>query len=167
MCATLGTSTRTHPFQGLPAFSFTGTTANHHLHCAADAVRVGYESRGKYIPGKATNAMMSMLVPSAAVCCCCHQVPIDICEQRDPKGLYKKARAGLVKGFTGMHLGVSVSLLGIATLMVICSALRTVVCTLLLSTRGVEESRTTLMQLGSRGRWCLCTPGLHPSVDMW
>jgi hypothetical protein len=29
------------------------------------------------------------------------QVPIDICEQRDPKGLYKKARAGLLKGFTG------------------------------------------------------------------
>lgn len=36
---------------------------------------------------------------------CCCQVPIDICEQRDPKGLYKKARAGLVKGFTGGLLG--------------------------------------------------------------
>ena len=30
------------------------------------------------------------------------QVPIDICEQRDPKGLYKKARAGQLKGFTGI-----------------------------------------------------------------
>lgn len=30
------------------------------------------------------------------------KVPIDICEQRDPKGLYKKARAGLLKGFTGI-----------------------------------------------------------------
>lgn len=28
--------------------------------------------------------------------------PIDICESRDPKGLYKKARAGLIKGFTGI-----------------------------------------------------------------
>ncbi|HLB25802.1 MAG TPA: adenylyl-sulfate kinase, partial [Nitrospirota bacterium] len=28
--------------------------------------------------------------------------PIDICEKRDPKGLYGKARAGLVKGFTGI-----------------------------------------------------------------
>ena len=30
------------------------------------------------------------------------RVPIDVCEQRDPKGLYKKARAGLIKGFTGI-----------------------------------------------------------------
>jgi uncharacterized protein (UPF0264 family) len=29
------------------------------------------------------------------------QVPIAICEQRDPKGLYKKAREGKIKGFTG------------------------------------------------------------------
>jgi len=28
--------------------------------------------------------------------------PVDICEQRDPKGLYKKARAGDIKGFTGV-----------------------------------------------------------------
>lgn len=28
--------------------------------------------------------------------------PIEICEQRDPKGLYKKARAGDIKGFTGI-----------------------------------------------------------------
>jgi len=28
--------------------------------------------------------------------------PIDVCEQRDPKGLYKKARAGEIKGFTGI-----------------------------------------------------------------
>ena len=27
---------------------------------------------------------------------------LKICEQRDPKGLYKKARAGLIKGFTGI-----------------------------------------------------------------
>ena len=28
--------------------------------------------------------------------------PFDICEQRDVKGLYKKARAGEIKGFTGI-----------------------------------------------------------------
>ncbi|WP_067967680.1 adenylyl-sulfate kinase [Mycolicibacter icosiumassiliensis] len=28
--------------------------------------------------------------------------PIEICEQRDPKGLYKKVRAGEIKGFTGI-----------------------------------------------------------------
>jgi adenylylsulfate kinase len=28
--------------------------------------------------------------------------PIEICERRDPKGLYKKARAGEIKGFTGV-----------------------------------------------------------------
>ncbi|MGA2621695.1 MAG: adenylyl-sulfate kinase [Thermoguttaceae bacterium] len=28
--------------------------------------------------------------------------PIDVCEVRDPKGLYKKARAGELKGFTGI-----------------------------------------------------------------
>jgi adenylylsulfate kinase len=28
--------------------------------------------------------------------------PIEVCEQRDPKGLYKKARAGEIKQFTGI-----------------------------------------------------------------
>ncbi len=28
--------------------------------------------------------------------------PIDVCETRDPKGLYKKARAGQIKDFTGI-----------------------------------------------------------------
>jgi adenylylsulfate kinase len=33
----------------------------------------------------------------------CHvDVPLDIAEQRDPKGLYKKARAGEIKHFTGI-----------------------------------------------------------------
>lgn len=30
------------------------------------------------------------------------KIPIEICEERDPKGLYKKARAGQLKGFTGI-----------------------------------------------------------------
>jgi len=28
--------------------------------------------------------------------------PLNVCEERDPKGLYKKARAGEIKGFTGI-----------------------------------------------------------------
>jgi len=28
--------------------------------------------------------------------------PLEVCELRDPKGLYKKARAGELKGFTGI-----------------------------------------------------------------
>jgi len=28
--------------------------------------------------------------------------PIEVCEQRDPKGLYKKARTGEIKNFTGI-----------------------------------------------------------------
>jgi bifunctional enzyme CysN/CysC len=28
--------------------------------------------------------------------------PIEVCESRDPKGLYKQARKGLIKGFTGI-----------------------------------------------------------------
>ncbi|KAJ3057781.1 Adenylyl-sulfate kinase, partial [Podochytrium sp. JEL0797] len=29
-------------------------------------------------------------------------VPIEVAEQRDPKGLYKKARQGIIKDFTGI-----------------------------------------------------------------
>lgn len=28
--------------------------------------------------------------------------PLQVCEQRDPKGLYQKARSGLIQGFTGL-----------------------------------------------------------------
>ena len=28
--------------------------------------------------------------------------PLDVCEERDPKGLYAKARAGELPGFTGI-----------------------------------------------------------------
>lgn len=33
---------------------------------------------------------------------CWVNTSLEICEQRDPKGLYKKARAGEIKGFTGI-----------------------------------------------------------------
>ena len=29
--------------------------------------------------------------------------PVEVCEQRDPKGMYKKARAGVIKEFTGIN----------------------------------------------------------------
>ena len=29
--------------------------------------------------------------------------PLDVCEQRDPKGMYKKARAGVIADFTGIN----------------------------------------------------------------
>lgn len=34
--------------------------------------------------------------------------PISVCEQRDPKGLYKKARSGEIKDFTGISSGYDV-----------------------------------------------------------
>lgn len=30
------------------------------------------------------------------------ETPVEVCEDRDPKGLYKKARSGEIKGFTGV-----------------------------------------------------------------
>ncbi len=30
------------------------------------------------------------------------EAPLNICEERDPKGLYKKARAGIIPEFTGI-----------------------------------------------------------------
>ncbi|HUP92429.1 MAG TPA: adenylyl-sulfate kinase, partial [Solimonas sp.] len=30
------------------------------------------------------------------------KAPLAVCESRDPKGLYKKARAGVIKNFTGI-----------------------------------------------------------------
>ena len=32
------------------------------------------------------------------------KIPLSVCEDRDPKGLYKLARAGKLKGFTGQRL---------------------------------------------------------------
>jgi adenylylsulfate kinase len=34
--------------------------------------------------------------------------PLELCEQRDPKGLYKKARAGEIKDFTGINSGYDI-----------------------------------------------------------
>jgi len=35
-------------------------------------------------------------------------VPVDICEKRDPKGAYKKARSGEIKNFAGVSVSYNV-----------------------------------------------------------
>jgi len=51
-----------------------------------DAVRATVEAGGR--PGDFVEVLVD--------------TPLDICEQRDPKGLYRKARAGELKNFTGI-----------------------------------------------------------------
>jgi len=47
-------------------------------------------------------ALASAIIGSS----CFHEIfvctPLDVCEQRDPKGLYRKARSGYLKNFTGI-----------------------------------------------------------------
>ncbi|MDO9169045.1 MAG: adenylyl-sulfate kinase [Methylobacter sp.] len=53
-------------------------------------------------PFKAERAIARSLMPHGdfiEIYCCC---PLPICEQRDVKGLYKKARQGEIKDFTGI-----------------------------------------------------------------
>lgn len=42
------------------------------------------------------------------------RIPIELCEERDPKGLYKAARAGKIKNFTGARLRLLLLLESIA-----------------------------------------------------
>lgn len=51
-----------------------------------DAVRKAVEARGR------AGDFIEVFVDA----------PLEVCEARDPKGLYKQARAGLIKGFTGI-----------------------------------------------------------------
>ncbi|XP_010647917.1 adenylyl-sulfate kinase 3 isoform X2 [Vitis vinifera] len=43
------------------------------------------------------------LVPEGSFIEVFMDVPLQVCEARDPKGLYKLARAGKIQGFTGIH----------------------------------------------------------------
>ena len=45
---------------------------------------------------------MRRLLPEAEFIEVFVDTPLHICESRDPKGLYKKARAGEIKNFTGI-----------------------------------------------------------------
>lgn len=53
-------------------------------------------------PYRADRDAVRQRVPSGEFLEIFMDVPMEICEARDPKGLYKKARAGLIKNFTGI-----------------------------------------------------------------
>ncbi|WDE03916.1 adenylyl-sulfate kinase [Thalassomonas viridans] len=53
-------------------------------------------------PFAADRAMAAAKLPPGEFIEVYIDTPIGICEQRDPKGLYKKARAGEIKDFTGI-----------------------------------------------------------------
>lgn len=53
-------------------------------------------------PYREERKMVRELIPDGEFLEVFVNTPIEICEQRDPKGLYKKARAGQIKNFTGI-----------------------------------------------------------------
>ncbi len=53
-------------------------------------------------PFKSDRALVRDLVQSHEFIEVYMNTPLDVCEQRDPKGLYKKARKGEIKNFTGI-----------------------------------------------------------------
>jgi len=53
-------------------------------------------------PFRADREMVRKLLPSGEFFEIHVHAALDICESRDPKGLYKKARAGQIKNFTGI-----------------------------------------------------------------
>ena len=53
-------------------------------------------------PYRADRDSVRAIMPVGQFFECFVQAPIEVCEQRDPKGLYKKARAGQIPEFTGI-----------------------------------------------------------------
>lgn len=53
-------------------------------------------------PYRADRELARSLVPAGRFIEVYMDVPVSVCEGRDPKGLYAKARAGLIKEFTGI-----------------------------------------------------------------
>ena len=53
-------------------------------------------------PHKEERQLVRNLLPDGEFIEVYVNAPIEVCEQRDPKGLYKKARAGEIKNFTGI-----------------------------------------------------------------
>ena len=53
-------------------------------------------------PYREDRDMVRKLVPEGEFIEVYVHAPLEVCEQRDPKGLYKKARAGEIKHFTGI-----------------------------------------------------------------
>jgi bifunctional enzyme CysN/CysC len=53
-------------------------------------------------PYREDRDMVRQLMPAGTFIEVYVNAPVDVCEQRDPKGLYAKARANLIKDFTGI-----------------------------------------------------------------
>ncbi|SFF61870.1 adenylylsulfate kinase [Fontimonas thermophila] len=53
-------------------------------------------------PFRADREMIRKIMPPGEFFEVYVHAPLDLCESRDPKGLYKKARAGQIKNFTGI-----------------------------------------------------------------
>ena len=53
-------------------------------------------------PYRADRDMVRKIIPESQFFEILCDTPIEVCEQRDPKGLYKKARAGEIPEFTGI-----------------------------------------------------------------
>jgi len=53
-------------------------------------------------PFKADREQAKQIIGEGTFCEVFVDTPLEICEQRDVKGLYKKARAGEIKNFTGI-----------------------------------------------------------------
>jgi len=53
-------------------------------------------------PYKRDREFVRSLVPEGDFIEVYVKCPLEVCEQRDPKGLYKKARQGIIKNFTGI-----------------------------------------------------------------
>ncbi len=53
-------------------------------------------------PHRSERKMVRDLLPEGEFLEVFVNTPLEVCEQRDPKGLYKKARAGEIKNFTGI-----------------------------------------------------------------
>uniref|UniRef100_A0A0E0J4L9 Adenylyl-sulfate kinase n=1 Tax=Oryza nivara TaxID=4536 RepID=A0A0E0J4L9_ORYNI len=53
-------------------------------------------------PYKSDRSACRKLLPNSSFIEVFLNVPLEVCEERDPKGLYKLARAGKIKGFTGI-----------------------------------------------------------------
>jgi bifunctional enzyme CysN/CysC len=54
-------------------------------------------------PFKAERNLVRAMLPDAEFIEIFVETPLEICEQRDPKGLYKKARLGQIPNFTGIN----------------------------------------------------------------
>jgi len=53
-------------------------------------------------PYRADRELVRTIMPAGQFVEVFVNAPIEVCEQRDPKGLYAKARSGLIKEFTGI-----------------------------------------------------------------